>query len=141
MKGKESSLRKSVDIGHTFTEESIKKLRIGVKYFLLLKEKNRFREMIEGHGKAFAFSPNEIGCLDLYSGYEQFQLPLDSREITTMRTSIGVVRMCMLPQGATNSVAHMMNAMNKVLHDCIPEITMPFLEDIQMKGCAIERKG
>ena len=34
----------------------------------------------------------------------------------------------------------MMNAMNKVLRDCIPEITMPFLDDIPMKGCAVEEK-
>ena len=31
--------------------------------------------------------------------------------------------------------------MNKVLYDCIPEITMPFLDDIPMKGCAIEDKN
>ena len=34
----------------------------------------------------------------------------------------------------------MLNAMNKVLRDCIPEITMPFLDDILMKECAIEEK-
>ena len=34
----------------------------------------------------------------------------------------------------------MMNVMTKVLLDCIPEITMPFLDDIPMKGCAIEEK-
>ena len=44
--------------------------------------------------------------------------------------------MCTLPQGATNSVAHMMNAMNKVLR----EITMSFLNDIPMKECAVEEK-
>ena len=44
---------------------------------------------------------------------------LDSRNITTMKTPIGLVRMCTLPQGVTNSVAHMMNAMNKVLHEYI----------------------
>lgn len=40
-----------------------------------------------------------------------------------------------LPQGATNSVAHMMNGMNKVLQDFIPQITMPFLDDVPIKGC------
>ena len=34
----------------------------------------------------------------------------------------------------------MMNVMNKVLRDCIPEITMSFLDDIPMKGCAVEEK-
>ena len=48
--------------------------------------------------------------------------------------------MCTLPQGATKSVAHMMNVMNKVLRDCISEITMPFLDDIPMKGCVVEEK-
>ena len=48
--------------------------------------------------------------------------------------------MCTQPQGATNSVAHMLNAMNKVLRDCIPEITMLFLDEIPMKGCAVEEK-
>ena len=33
-----------------------------------------------------------------------------------------------------------MNAMNKVLRDYIPEITMLFLDDILMKGCAVEEK-
>ena len=77
---------------------------------------------------------------DLYSGYDQFQLSEGSRDITTMRTPIGLVRMCTLPQGATNSVAHMMNVMHKVLRDCIPQITMPFLDDILMKGCAVEER-
>jgi succinate dehydrogenase hydrophobic anchor subunit len=41
--------------------------------------------------------------------------------------------MCILPQGAANSVAHMMNGMNKVLRDFIPKKTMPFLDDIPIK--------
>ena len=34
----------------------------------------------------------------------------------------------------------MMNAMNKVVRDYIPKITTPFLDDIPMKGCAVEEK-
>ena len=90
---------------------------------------------------AEAFAGRSIYSIgDLYSGYDQFQLAVDSRDITTMRTPIGLVRMCTLPQGATNSVAHMVNAMNKVLKDCIPDITMPFLDDIPIKGCSVEEK-
>ena len=88
---------------------------------------------------AEAFAGRSIYSIgDLYSVYHQFQLVVDSRDITTMRTSIGLVKMCTLPQGATNSVAHMMNAMNKVLRDCIPDITTPFLDDITIKGCLVE---
>ena len=225
------SLRDPKTIGHVFTKETKGKLRVGKEDFLLAEEEQTFRDMLERHGKAFAFLPREIGCADprtiepmviftvphvprahfpkliellkekvsmgilepsnapysnrwftvpkkngslrfiqdlqpvnkvtirnagigpsvdefaeafagrsiysigdLYSGYDQFQLAIDSRDITTMRTPIGLVRMCTLPQGATNSVAHMMNAMNKVLKDCIPNITMPFLDDIPIKG-------
>ena len=52
-----------------------------------------------------------------------------------MKTPLGLARMCTLPQGATNLVAHMMNGMNKVLRDFIPQITMPFLDDGPIKGC------
>ena len=34
----------------------------------------------------------------------------------------------------------MVNAMNKVLRDYIPDITMPFLDDILIKGCPVEDK-
>ena len=57
-----------------------------------------------------------------------------------MRTPIELVSMCNLPQGATNSVAHMVNAMKKVLRDCIPDITMPFLYEIQINGFLVEEK-
>ena len=43
--------------------------------------------------------------------------------------------MCTFPQGATNSIMHMMNDMHKVLTHIIPHITMPFLDDILIKGC------
>lgn len=90
---------------------------------------------------AEAFAGRAIYSMgDLYSGYDQFQLAMESRDLTTMRTPLGLVRMCTLPQGATNSVAHMMNGMNKVLRDFIPEKTMPFLDDVPIKGCAEEDK-
>ena len=57
-----------------------------------------------------------------------------------MRTPIGLVQICSLRQGATNSVAHMVNAMNKVLRDCIPKLTMPFLDDIPNKGSLEKEK-
>ena len=58
-----------------------------------------------------------------------------------MRTPLGLVWMCTLLQGGTNSVAHMVSVMKKVLRDCIPYITMPFLDDIPIKGCPVEEKN
>ncbi|KAL3676472.1 hypothetical protein R1sor_026420 [Riccia sorocarpa] len=77
---------------------------------------------------------------DFFSGYDQFQLAVESRDLTTIRTPLGLMRMCTLPQGATNSVAHMQNAMHKVLREFVPDITIPFLDDVPMKGCSSDEK-
>ena len=53
------SLRDPKAIGHVFTEEMKGKLQVGREDFILL-----FHEMLDRHGKAFAFSPQEIGCAD-----------------------------------------------------------------------------
>ena len=37
-------------------------------------------------------------------------------------------------------MAHMVNPMNEVLRDCIPDITMLFMDDIPIKGCPVEEK-
>mgnify|MGYP000099512086 CR=1 FL=1 len=58
------SLRDLASIGHRFTDKTLQELKIGGGGFLLLEEENRFRKMLEGHGKAFTFSPGEIGCVD-----------------------------------------------------------------------------
>lgn len=242
----EPGLRDGRKIGHKFTEETLDKLQIGGGEFLNETEKKKFREMLSKHGKAFAASPDEIGCVypsvvapmviftvphvpwdlkpipvprallpkliallkekiqmgilepsmapysnrwftvpkksgalrfiqdmqpankvtirnkgsgpivdevaeafagqaiysigDLYSGYDQFQLAKESRDLTTMKTPLGLLRMCTLPQGATNSVAHMQNAMNQILREFVPEKTIPFVDDIPMKGCKEEMK-
>ena len=238
---KEPSLRGAKKIGHKFTEETLANLKIGRDEFLTEPEKKKFQDMLSKHGKAFASSPDDIGCVqpsvvapmviftvphvpwdlkpipvprallpklvellkekihmgilepsmapysnrwftvpkksgalrfiqdmqpankvtirnkrsgpivdevaeafaghaiysigDLYSGYDQFQLAAESRDLTTMKTPLGLVRMCTLPQGATNSVAHMQNAMNQILRDFVPEKTIPFVDDIPIKGC------
>ena len=47
---------------------------------------------------AEAFAGRSIYSIgDLYSGYDQFQLAVESRDITTMRTPLGLVWMCTLP--------------------------------------------
>ena len=58
------SLRDSARIGHTFTDRRLRELKIGGGGVLLQAEEDRFRRMLGRHGKAFAFSPEEIGCVD-----------------------------------------------------------------------------
>jgi hypothetical protein len=61
---RDPTLRKAVDIGHAFTDDTRGKLRIGGGGFFLPKEEEWFREMLAQHGKAFAFASNDIGCVD-----------------------------------------------------------------------------
>jgi hypothetical protein len=77
---------------------------------------------------------------DLYSGYDQFQLAHDSRDITAMRTPLRLVRMCTLLMGATNLVAYMQNAMNRILQPFVRMKTKPFLDDIPIKRCTHEQQ-
>ena len=95
--------------------------------------------MVDEFTEAFA-NQAIYSIRDLYFGKDHFQLVVDNQDITTMRSAIGLLWMCTRPQGAMNSVTHMINAMNKMLWDYIPEIKMPFLDDILMKGCVVEEK-
>ena len=48
--------------------------------------------------------------------------------------------MCTFLQGATNSVAHMVNAMNKILRDFVPKVAIPFLDDVPITECSVNKK-
>jgi hypothetical protein len=61
--GKEPRIREAKKIRHKFTEETMAKLKIGRDKFLNEHEKKMFRDMLSRHGKAFASSPDEIGCV------------------------------------------------------------------------------
>ena len=50
--------------GHMFTDITLRELKIGGGGFLLPAEEDWFRRMLERHEKAFAFSLEEIGCVD-----------------------------------------------------------------------------
>lgn len=78
--------------------------------------------------------------VNLYSRYNRFQLAIQSRDLTIICTSFELVKMCTLSQGAMNSVAHIMNGMDKVLRDFILKKTMSFLDDVIMKGCTEKEK-
>ena len=47
-----------------FTDITLRELKIGGGGFLLPAEEDWFRRMLERHEKAFAFSLEEIGCVD-----------------------------------------------------------------------------
>ncbi|MCO5556134.1 hypothetical protein L7F22_037837 [Adiantum nelumboides] len=57
-------LKDPKNIGHKFTEETLKQLKIDEHGFLTDEEIKCFQEMLKKHGKDFAFEPSEIGCVD-----------------------------------------------------------------------------
>jgi hypothetical protein len=85
------------------------------------------------------FANEFAGChiaslVDLYSGYDQMLLHPKSRDLTAFFTPLGLLRCTTLPQGATNSVAQFVRIMNLILEDINPEVAMPFLDDVGVKG-------
>ncbi|KAL2631532.1 hypothetical protein R1flu_016218 [Riccia fluitans] len=151
---KEKSLRDQRIAGHTFTEKTLEKMKIGTNDTLLPAEKVYSRHqpvnvvtiknaevgpIVDEYAEAFV-GRAIYSRGDLYLGYDQFQLAEDSKDLTTMKMPLGLVRMCTLLQGATNSVAHMMHGMNIVLQDFVPDKTMPFLDDVPIKGCSEQDK-
>jgi len=85
------------------------------------------------------FSEEFAGCqmaliIDLFSGYNQIELDVRSRDLTGFQTPIRLLRITTLPQGATNSVAQFVRIVTKILKDLIPKDCLPFLDDIGVKG-------
>ena len=72
--------------------------------------------------------------IDLFSGYDQFMLALQSRDMTAIHTPLGLLRMTRLPQGATNSIAQFVRVIYKILLDCIPNVALPYMDDVGVKG-------
>lgn len=75
-----------------------------------------------------------LSCVDLFSGYDHLNLSVYSRDMTTFATPLGLLRFTTIPMGATNSVAHFLRAMNRMLFDLIPHICEPFFDDVGVKG-------
>ena len=89
--------------------------------------------VVDAFAEAFA-GYSIYSQIDLFSAYDQFQLAKRSRDLTAFQSPIGLTRMCVLPQGATNSVGHIATAMNKILKEFIPDKTQPYIDDIPIKG-------
>ena len=75
-----------------------------------------------------------LSLVDWFSGYDQVELDVGSRDLTAFMTPIGLMRCTTLPQGATNSVAQFVRIANKILNHHIPERARSFVDDIGVKG-------
>jgi hypothetical protein len=74
--------------------------------------------------------------LDLYVGYDERIVHEDSRDLTTFQTPFGSLRLVTLPMGWTNSVPIFHNNVTHILRAEIPNITIPYIDDVPVKGPA-----
>ena len=78
---------------------------------------------------------------DLFSGYNQVPLAIKSCDLTAFQTPIGLLRMCTLPQGATNSVAQFIRVITRIIKDLVPNVCRAFLDDLCIKGPTTDYSG
>lgn len=76
------------------------------------------------------------GMLDLYVGYDERTLSESSRDLTTFQTPFGALRLVTLPMGWTNSVPIFHDDVTFILQPEIPDVTVPFIDDVPIKGPA-----
>ena len=74
------------------------------------------------------------GMFDLYVGYDERTLAESSRDMTTFQTPFGALRLVTLPMGWTNSVPVFHDDVSFILKDEIPEVTVPYIDDVPVKG-------
>ena len=70
--------------------------------------------------------------VDLFSGYDQLLIDVRDRDLTAMHTPLGLIRLRVLPQGFTNSVAAFQRAMHVVLDGLIPEEAEVYIDDVEI---------
>jgi len=74
------------------------------------------------------------GMLDLYIGYDERAIAVASRDLTTFQTPFGALRLTTLPMGWTNSVPIFHDDVTYILRPEIPDVTIPYIDDIPVKG-------
>ena len=86
-------------------------------------------QLIEGMAGRSCYS-----MLDLFVGYDHRTLDVASRDLTTIQSPIGAVRLTCLPQGWTNAVAIFHGDVTFILEPEIPHVAHPFVDDCAIKG-------
>ena len=74
------------------------------------------------------------GMMDLFTGYDQRPLYMDSQDMTAFNSPLGPHHLTTLPMGHTNAVQIYQADMAFILQDKIPHHTMPFIDDLLVKS-------
>ena len=74
------------------------------------------------------------GIMDLFAGYDQCLLHVDSQDMTTFNSPLGPHCLTTLPIGHTDTVQIYQADMALILQDEISHHTMPFIDDLPVKS-------
>jgi hypothetical protein len=74
------------------------------------------------------------GSLDLFVSFDQRLVHPDSRDYMTFQSPLGTLRLTRIAMGYTNSPQILHGDTTYILRDEIPHVTMPFVDDIAVKG-------
>ena len=89
--------------------------------------------LLDRFSEEFAGQPI-LSTFDLFSGYDQLPLDERSRNLTTIRTPLGPLRMTRLAQGGTNSVSAFQRSMTHAYSEMIPDNLGIFIDDFAVKN-------
>ncbi|CCM06950.1 uncharacterized protein FIBRA_09264 [Fibroporia radiculosa] len=81
------------------------------------------------------------GMLDLFVGYDKCLIAEKSRDLTTFQSPYGALRLQTLPMGWTNSVLIFHEDVTYILQPKIPKITIPYINDVLIKGLETDYGG
>jgi hypothetical protein len=74
------------------------------------------------------------GLLDLFVGYDERTLAIESQDLTTFQTPLGTLCLTCVPMEWSNLVPIFHGNITYTLQDEIPDVTIPFLDDAPIKG-------
>ncbi|MBW0570049.1 hypothetical protein O181_109764 [Austropuccinia psidii MF-1] len=100
--------------------------KVTIKYAGLTPNVDEFVESFSGRAC--------YGLGDIMGGYDERELDINTRPLTTFETPLGRLQLTRLPQGATSSVAAYQAQMTWIIQEEIPEHLEIFIDDGGIKG-------
>ena len=72
--------------------------------------------------------------LDLFISFDHQTLAMQSQDMTTFQTPLGLLHLTTLPMGATNSVQILQGDISFIIQDEMPNIAAAFMDNINVRG-------
>src|SRR5882724_6581147 len=72
--------------------------------------------------------------LDLFVAFDHHSLVVQSRDLTTFQTPLGLLHLTTLPMGATNSVQILKGDISFIIQEEMPDIAAAFMDNVNVRG-------